>query len=68
MVKNFFERLLKRKETCFMAVVAKPRSSLNKKKCDFNKLDWNKTSCLVVVSCINLPLTAKYPSEKLIAK
>ena len=51
-----------------MAVVAKPRSSLHKKKCDFNKLDWNKTSYLVVVSLLNLPLTAKYPSEKLIAK
>ena len=51
-----------------MTVVAKPRSSLYERKCDFNKLVLNKISYLVVVSCINFPLTAKYTSEKLIAK
>ena len=51
-----------------MAVVAKPRSSLHKKKCDFDKLVLNKISCLVDVSCVNLPLTTKYTSKKLIAK
>ena len=51
-----------------MAVVAKSRSSLHKEKCDFNELVLNKILFLVVFSCINLPLTAKYKSEKLIAK
>ena len=51
-----------------MAVVAKSRSSLHKDKCDVNKLDLNKILYLIVFSYINLPLTAKYKSEKLIAK
>ena len=51
-----------------MAVVAKPRSRFHKEKCDFNKLVLNKMLCLVVFSCIKLPLTAKYTHEKLIAK
>ena len=36
-------------------VVAKPRSSLHKEKCDFNKPVFNKILYLVVFSCINLP-------------
>ena len=51
-----------------MAVVAKSRSSLHKEKCDFNKLVLNKILYLVVFSYINLSFTAKYASEKLIAK
>ena len=51
-----------------MAVVAKSRSSLHKEKCDFNKLVLKKILYLVVFSYINLSLTAKYTSEKLIAK
>ena len=51
-----------------MAVVAKSRSSLHQEKCDFNKLVLNEILYLVVSSCINLPLTAKHTSEKLIAK
>ena len=51
-----------------MAVVAKSRSSLDIEKCDFNMLVLNKIFYLVVFSCINLPLNAKYTSEKLIAK
>ena len=47
-----------------MAAVAKSRNSLHKEKCDFNKLVLNKIFYLVVFSCINLPLTAKYTSEK----
>ena len=47
-----------------MAVAAKLRSSLRKEKCDFNKLVLNKIFYLVVFSCINLPPTAKYTSEK----
>ena len=51
-----------------MAVGAKSRSRLHKKKYNFNKLVFNKILYLVVFSCIILPLTAKYTSEKLIAK
>ena len=51
-----------------MAAVAKSRGSLHKEKCDFNKLVFNKILYLVVFSCINLPLTARYTSEKIIAK
>ena len=51
-----------------MAVVAKSRSSLHKEKCDFNKLVLKKILYLIVFSYINLSLTAKYTSEKLIAK
>ena len=51
-----------------MAAVAKSRSSLQKEKCDFNKLALNKIFYLAVFCSINLPLTAKYTSEKLIAK
>ena len=47
-----------------MTVVAKSRSGLYKEKCDFNKLVF----ILVVFSCINLHLTAKNTSEKLVAK
>ena len=50
-----------------MTVVAKSRSSLHKEKCDFNKLVLNKILYLMIFSCINLPLAAKYTSEKLIA-
>ena len=51
-----------------MAVVTKSRSSLHAEKCEFNKLVLNKIFYLVVFSCINLPLTAKYIFEKLIAE
>ena len=51
-----------------MAVVAKARSSLHKEKSKFNKLISRKILFLVVFSCINLPPTAKYTSEKLIVK
>ena len=51
-----------------MTVVAKSRGSLHKEKCDFHKLVLNKILYLVVFSCINLPLTARYTSEKLIVK
>ena len=51
-----------------MGVVAKSRSSLHIEKCHFNKLVLNKIFYLVVFNCINLPFTAKYTSEKLIAK
>ena len=51
-----------------MALVAKSRSSLHKEKCDFNELILNKVLELVVSSCINLPLTAKYTSEKVIPR
>ena len=51
-----------------MTVVAKSVSILHKEKCDLNKLVLNKIFYLVVFSCINLPLTAKYTSVKLIAK
>ena len=49
-----------------MAVVAKSRSRNVKEKCDFNQLVLNKILYLVVFNCINLPLTAKYTSEKFI--
>ena len=49
-----------------MAVAAK--SSLHMEKCDFKELGLNKIIYLVVFSCINRPLTAKYTSEKLIVK
>ena len=68
MVKKSFERLQKHKETQFMAVVAKSRSSFHKEKFDFNKLVLNKILYLVIFSCINLPVTERYTSEKLIAK
>ena len=51
-----------------MGVVAKSRSSLHKEKWDFKKLVLKKILYLLVFSCINLPLTAKYTSEKFIAK
>ena len=51
-----------------MAVVARSISSLHKEKYDFNKLVLNKILYLVVFSCVNLPVTVKYTSEKLIAK
>ena len=51
-----------------MAVVAKSISILHKEKCDLNKLVLNKIFYLGIFSCRNLPLTAKYTSEKLIAK
>ena len=51
-----------------MPIAAKSRSNLHKKKCDFNKLVLNKMLYFVVFNCINFLLTAKYTSEKLIAK
>ena len=51
-----------------MVVVASSRISLYNEKFDFNKLVLNKKLYLVIFSCINLPITAKYTSEKLIAK
>ena len=51
-----------------MAVVTKSRSSLHKEKYDFSNPVLNKKLYLVVFSCINLPLTAKFTHEKLIAK
>ena len=51
-----------------MAAAAKPRISLHIEKCDSNTLVLNKIFYLVVFSCINLPFTEKYTSEKLIAK
>ena len=50
-----------------MAVAAKSRS-FPKEKRDFNKLVFNKIFYLVVFSCINYPINAKYTFEKLIAK
>ena len=44
------------------------KSSLHLEKCDFNKLFSHNILYLVVFSCINLPLTAKSTSEKLIAR
>ena len=51
-----------------MAIVAKSIRILHKEKCDLNKLVLNKIFYLVIFGCINLPLTAKYASEKLITK
>ena len=51
-----------------MAVTAKWRSSLYIEKSDINKLVFNKIFYLVIFSCIDLPATAKYTSEKFIAK
>ena len=51
-----------------MTVVAKSSSKLHQEKCDFNKLVLKKIVYLVIFSSINFPLTAKYTSEKLIAK
>ena len=45
-----------------MTIAAKSRSSLQIDECDFNKLVY-----LDVFSCVNLPRTTKYTSEKLIA-
>ena len=50
-----------------MEVVAKSRGSLHKEKSHFNKLVLNKILYLVVFSCVNLPFTEEYTSEKLIA-
>ena len=47
------ERLLKLKQTPFMAVLAKSRSSLHKENHDFNKLVLNKIHYLVAFNCIN---------------
>ena len=55
MVRKSFDILHKLKETYFMTVVAKSRSSLHKEKIDFKKLVLNKILYLVVLSCINLP-------------
>ena len=60
--------LHKLKETQSMAGVAKSRSSLHIEKSDFDMVVLNKIFYLVIFSCINLPLTAKYTSEKLISK
>ena len=49
-----------------MAVAKKSRTSLRIEKCDFNKLVLNKTFYFIVFSCTNLPLTAKYTSEKIL--
>ena len=68
MVKKYFERLDKLKETEFMAIDAKSRTSLQIVKCDFNELVFNKIFYLVVFTRINRPFTAKYTSEKLITK
>ena len=51
-----------------MGVAAKSRSSLHIEKYDFKELVLNTIFYLVVFNCVNLPLTAKYTSEKLIAK
>ena len=51
-----------------MSVVAKSRSHLHKNKFNFNQQVSNKILYLDFFSCINLPLTAKYTSEELIAK
>ena len=52
-----------------MTVVAKSRSSLHKEKCDFNKLVFKQNTLFgrFQLSFINLSLTTKYTSEKLIA-
>ena len=68
MVKKSFDRLDKLKETKFMAVDAKSRTSLHIVKCDFNELVLNKICYLVVFTRINRPFTAKYTSEMLITK
>ena len=67
-MKKSFEKFLKLKETLFMAVLAKSRSSLQKEKCDFNNPVLKNILYSVVFSSINLPLTAIHTSEKLIAK
>ena len=51
-----------------MAVLAKSRSSLQKEKCDFNNPVLKNILYSVVFISINLPLTAKHTSEKLISK
>ena len=51
-----------------MAVAGKSRRNLHMKKCDFNKLVLNKIFHLVVFSYMNYPVTAKYTTEKLIAR
>ena len=68
MVKKSFERLHKLKQTLFMAVEATSGSSLRKGNNNFNKLVFNKILYLVTFNCKNLPLIAKYTSEKLNAK
>ena len=42
MVKKSFERLHKLKETLFMAVATKSRSSLDKGKCDFQQASFEQ--------------------------
>ena len=51
-----------------MTVATKSRRSLHIEKCDFNELILNKVFYLVLFSCINYRLTAKYTFGKLIAK
>ena len=51
----------------FLGVAAKSRSFFHIKKCYFNKLVFWK-NYLVVFKCINCTFTAKYTSEKFIAK
>ena len=51
-----------------MAVATKSRSSLDKEKCNFNKLVLNRVLCLVFFRFVNLPLTPNSTSEKLIDK
>ena len=68
MVKRSFERLHKLKQLLFTAVEAKSGTNLRKENRNFNKLVFNKILYLVTFNCINLPLTAKYTSEKLNAK
>ena len=51
-----------------MSVAAKSKSHLHKNKYNFNQQVSNKILYLDFFSCINFPITAKYKSEKLIAK
>ena len=51
-----------------MAVAAKSRSSLHKKKCDFNKLVFNKILYVGRFQLYKTPFTAKSTPEKLTSK
>ena len=50
-----------------MAVAAKARCIVDIEKCEINKPVLKNIFYLVVFSCINIPLTVKYISEKLLA-
>ena len=51
-----------------MAVAVKSRSCLHREKYDFSDPDLDKIMYLIVFSCINVLLAAKYIPEKFIAR